>query len=102
MDACILRIRKSHLNAETVAVTRILEIILVLVHRICQVFTAKKDINFYSDLHHYRDAATKRITFHVNLLTCRKEFKKALDRMEAQEQRAENQDVPSPIACPCP
>ena len=102
MDACILCIPKFHLNAETVAVTRILEIILVLVHRLCQVFTAKKDINFYSDLCHYRDAASERITFHVNLLTCRKEFKKALDRMEAQEQRAENQDVPLPIARPCP
>ena len=70
MDDCLVRIPKVHINAETVAVTRLLQLVQVLFHRLHQVFTAKEDVLFYPDLLHYRKAASQRSTFHETLLLC--------------------------------
>ena len=86
MDDCLLRIPKSYLNAETVAVNRLLSINLVVVHRLSQTFSAKEDLGFYSCLHSYRKDASQRLTFHSNLLKCRHFFQKAIERLEQVEQ----------------
>ena len=81
MDDCIIRIPKSHLNAETVAVARLLATVFVLIHRVIQVISANKDLN-YPSLEHYRKAASHRITYHRTLLKCAIYFKDALTIMQ--------------------
>ena len=85
MDDCIIRVPKPHLNAETVAVTRLISILLVLVHRLNQVFTANKDHSIYPSLYHYRVAASRRATFHVSILKCKKIFEQELKVIKNKE-----------------
>ena len=53
---------------------RIIMVMLVLVHRLLAVMNADKDLN-YSSLTHYRNAASKRSTFHRTLLWCAETIK---------------------------
>ena len=80
MDDCIIRVPKAHLNTETVAITRIISLLFVEIHRLNQVFTAKEDVDEYPSLAHYRKAASKRSTFHVSLLLCDQLFKNEYQR----------------------
>ena len=95
MDDRLLRIPKAHLNSETVAITRLLSLSIVLVHRLSQTFSAKKDLNFYPNLFRYRKDASERLTFHANLLKCQKHFKKEVERLDEQEAAVIGQQVAS-------
>lgn len=86
MDDCLVRVPKTHLNAQSVAVTRLIQIVVVLLHRLYQVFTAKKDITFYPDLLRYRKAASNRLTYHDSLLLIDKVFKKEINKLKEQNQ----------------
>ena len=79
MDDCILRISKAHLDPETVAITRLIAIIIVLFHHLSQIFSSNQNINTYPSLAHYRNAASHRATYHRSLLKVRNIFAKALE-----------------------
>ena len=59
MDDCILRPPKVHSYCESVAFTRCIMILLTLIHCLIQINTAKEDINDYSSLKYYRNAASQ-------------------------------------------
>ena len=82
MDECIVRIPKSYLNPETVATTRLNSLLFVLIHRLDQVITSHNDSNTYPSLYHYRQAASRRGTYHVSLLKCKRIFEKELENMK--------------------
>ncbi len=85
MDDCAVRV--PHINCETVASTRCIMLVFVAIHRLFQVFTAKKNLNYYSSLYNYRKAATKRVTFHQTLLICDNLFKKKLKELEKESEK---------------
>ena len=74
MDDCILRIPKAHLDPETVAITRLIAIVIVLFHRLSQIFSSNQNINTYPSLAHYHNAASHWATYHKSLLKVRKIF----------------------------
>ena len=74
MDDCLVRIPKHHMNTESVATSRCFMILMVLNHRLMQIFTALDDLN-YPSLKHYREAASQRLTFHSSLLASANHFK---------------------------
>lgn len=55
MDDCIIRVPKVYLNPETVATTRLISLLFVLVHRLNQVLTSDTNSD-YPSLYHYRQA----------------------------------------------
>ena len=77
MDDCVLRVPKSHLNAESAACNRVIMITFVLCHRLFQIFSADPELN-YPSLHNYRAAASARTTFHQSLLQCYQIFRSEL------------------------
>ena len=97
MDDSIIRIPKTHFNAETVAVGRYISLVLVLIHRLHQLLSANKNIDRYPDLLHYRHAASNRATFHDTILKCRSIFKKELDTMKDNAQQQSQPPPSSPI-----
>lgn len=78
MDDCILRIPKAHLNPETVAITCLIAILIVLFHCLSQTFSSKANLNNYPSLAHYHNAASHRSTYANSLLKVRKIFVKEL------------------------
>ena len=80
MDDCLVRIPKCHMNTETVAISRLLMLLMVLNHRVIQLFTANKELA-YPSLLHYRHAASARTTFHRTLVTSSTVFKDAIRRL---------------------
>ena len=67
MDDCILQIPKAAMNMETVCITRLLQILMVLIHRLVQLTNAKH-VDRYPSLLHWPQAASNRFTFHKSLL----------------------------------
>jgi hypothetical protein len=53
-----------------------------LLHRLYQVFTSKRDINYYPSLLHYRNAANKRSSFSSTYMRSRLVFNTLLDELE--------------------
>lgn len=86
MDDCIVRIPKVHLNHETVAINRLISLTMVLVHRVNQTFTAKKDPNFYDSLQDYRKASSQRSTFFETLLSTRQVLIDELNNAQANHE----------------
>jgi hypothetical protein len=72
LDSCLVLM--PHTTCKSVASTRLIGLILVLIHRLIQLFTAKSEPSVYPSLMHYHDAASKRSTFHHTLLECQKVF----------------------------
>jgi hypothetical protein len=59
-----------HVNAESIACTRLILLMCVVIHRLHQGMTASNDLeNEYNSLKHYRNAASHRTTFQKTLLT---------------------------------
>jgi hypothetical protein len=85
MDDCLVQIPKTHMNTETVAISRCLMLVLVQNHRLMQALSADSELN-YPSLLHYRHAASKRQTFHSTLLLHAKLFR----NMFEDEKRAAN------------
>ena len=83
MDDCIIRIPKCSLNPESVAVARLIHLLIVLLHRLIQVFSANSDITIYPDLMHYRKAASKRSTYHQTLLQCNRILNQEIEKIHA-------------------
>jgi len=83
MDDCLVRIPKHHMNTESVATSRCFMILMVLNHRLMQIFTALDDLN-YPSLKHYREAASQRLTFHSSLLASANHFKTRLERLRPE------------------
>ena len=81
MDDCIIRVPKVHLNTETAAISRLLALLFVLIHRLMQVLTSKELLD-YPSLQHYRHAASHRQTYHLTLLKCSRYFNQALSKLE--------------------
>ena len=77
MDDCLIQIPKSHMNCETVAISRCIMLMIVFIHRCSQILSAKADLD-YPSLHHYRHAASKRLTYHRCLVRCGNIFSKML------------------------
>ena len=88
MDDCILRVPKAHMNPETVAIARLFMITFVLYHRLSQIFSANSDLDQYSSLYKYRNAASHRRTFHNSLLQCARYFKKELEKTMTHQETA--------------
>ena len=86
MDDCIVQIPKSHINTETVAITRLLQFLNVLNHRVMQAFSAKADLP-YPSLSHYRKAASERQTYHSTLMKSSSVFRKYLRDIEEEERK---------------
>lgn len=79
MDDCILQIPKTSMNMETVAITRLIQILMVLDHRLFQCTTNTKPLDEYPSLLHWRHAASHRFTFHKSLLFFAGAFSKELE-----------------------
>ena len=86
MDDSIIRIPKLYLNPETVATSRLISLIFVLIHQLNQVQTSNQDPNIYPSLYHYCQAASCRSTFHVTLLKCKKVFEKEVKGLKQPPQ----------------
>ena len=78
MDDCLIQIPKCHMNTETVAVSRLVMLVYVLNHRLSQINSGKDNLDFYKSLFHWRQAASRRSTFHSTLLRHHKIFKQML------------------------
>ena len=87
MDDCILQIPKSSMNMETVAITRIIQLLMVVCHRIFQCTSNKKTLEEYPSLLHWRHAASERTTFHKTLLSFSNTFKQELAKLSNSPQR---------------
>ena len=85
MDKCAMFI--PHTNCETVASTRCIMLLFVTCHRLFQLIGSNIDLNKYSSLYHYRNASSKRTTFHHTLLTCNHIFKDELKRIESEKEK---------------
>ena len=84
MDSCIIQIPRSHMNAETVALTRCIQMIQVLNHRIMHAFSSKKNLE-YNSLHNYRHSASQRQTFHSSLMKMHHVFKNTADELKRKD-----------------
>ena len=84
MDNCAVYLPRA--NCETVASTRCIMLLYVLVHCLFQLISSNPDLNKYASLYHYRKAATKHTTFHHTLLHCNKMFVSALKEMEEERE----------------
>ena len=80
-----------HVNAETIATTRLILLSFVIIHRLIQVITAKENLNFYPSLDHYRNAACQRTTFHKTILSINS-FLKMKQKAEERGDIDENQN----------
>lgn len=93
MDDCIIRVPKVYLNPETVATTRLISLLFVLVHRLNQVLTSDTNSD-YPSLYHYRQAASRRATYHVSLLRLKQIFEKELERINRPATNTPVQSTP--------
>ncbi len=98
MDDCIIRIPKAHMTTESVAITRLISILLVSVHRMNQMFSAKEDIDFYSSLVDYRKAASGRSTFHGSILLARQAFCNEIEKIKSDANKENEVPFGSPFA----
>ena len=81
MDDCFLRPPRAHLNPESASIARLIMLLFTTAHRLYQVSTADPLCN-YPSLAHYRNAASKRTTFHFSILECHAAFKNALKAIQ--------------------
>ena len=95
MDDCSIQIPKCHMNAETVAITRLVQFVNVLNHRLIQAFSANPDLQ-YPSLTHYRNAASQRQTYHSSLIKAASVFRKCLKDLDEKENNEHGQTSPIP------
>jgi hypothetical protein len=81
MDGQSVRIPRSYINNETVAVTRLTMLLLVLCHRLYQIFTT--DVQQHTTVRKYRNAANQRVSFENSIKKIRVEFKSRLEEVLA-------------------
>ena len=81
MDDCNVQVPKVHMNTETVAITRLIQFLNVLNHRVMQTFSAKSNLP-YPSLKHYRKAASDRQTYHGTLMISSDAFRTYLKDLE--------------------
>ena len=81
MDDCILQIPKPSMNMETVAVTRLIQLLMVFCHRLFQCTSNKKALSEYPSLLHWRHAASERTTFHRTLLSFAATFTQEIEKL---------------------
>jgi hypothetical protein len=74
-----------HVNCETIACTRIILLAFVLIHRLIQMDTAKKELDSYPTLSHYRNAASHRSTFQKTILKVRSSLNLCLQKQCEEE-----------------
>ncbi|GFH47201.1 hypothetical protein CTEN210_09822 [Chaetoceros tenuissimus] len=84
MDSCILRIPKAWMNNETVAITRLVQLLTTLNHRLLQCGTGSENLN-YPSLLHWRHAASERTSYHTTLLFHVTAFQKYIDECKTSE-----------------
>ena len=72
IDGC--KMSPPYKNCETVACSRMIMFLFVIIHRLNQLLSSK-DFDEYDSLLNYQHSANKRVTFHKNLLTCHHIFK---------------------------
>lgn len=92
MDGCLLPL--PHVTPESVASNRLISITFVLLHRVNQLITRKRKVSAYPSLAHYRNAASKRSTFHKTLLSARQVFVNQLN--ELNQSTSDQQSSPQP------
>ena len=78
VDKCAsLKSPVPHTNCNSRMCGRIIMVLLVLFHRLKSINTSKDDLDSnYPTLAHFRNAATRRSSFHQTLLWCMQNFKK--------------------------
>ena len=81
MDDRKMRVPKKHLNPETATVTRIIMLMLVTIHRLIQIETAKKELGKYSTLYHFQNEASHQATFHESLITITRIMEEDMERV---------------------
>ena len=80
-----------HVNAETVACTRLIHLLIVIIHRLFQIISAS-DINSYPTLYHYCNAASHRFTLFKTLLKIKTILtEKVLNKPNNNSSEKENQ-----------
>ena len=81
MDASNVKIPKNSVNTETVAVNRLTMLLLVVIHRLFQVTSSKKDLTVYKSLRRYRQAANQRFSFDGSIMIMHSIFKTELEKL---------------------
>ena len=72
-------------------------LMFVVAHRLNQVVTADPDLP-YPTLEHYRNAASKRTTFHRTLLNCEAYFLRKLEKYRTPPAELQNQPTRQPLS----
>ena len=70
MDDCPIYVPHSAANLESMAVSRLLGLSFVTIHRLRQIISSRDLKDNYGSLKHFRNAACKRFTFHHSYLVC--------------------------------
>jgi hypothetical protein len=55
-------------SAQAHCISRLFLVVCIVIHRLNHISTAKADLNFYKSLKHFRNAASKRQTFHSTMV----------------------------------
>lgn len=115
MDDCPIYVPQCAANMESKAVSRIMGLSFVSIHRLRQVFSSKELQNHYGSLHHYRTAAKQRFSFHYTMLECMDYFIGKVDGDTCKEGVTDNNrqlkairptrekiagSIPIPLPCP--
>ena len=100
MDASNVKIPKNSVNTETVAVNRLTMLLLVVVHRLFQVTTSKKDLTVYKSLHRYRQAANNRFCFDGSIMTMHSIFRAELEKLTNEGGSINKSPSPRPRSRP--
>ena len=86
MDCNNVKLPRAWTNAETAAVTRLILLNFVTIHRLFQICTATDVERTYGSLENYRNAANQRFTFHKSILHINGALKNELRKFELPQQ----------------
>ena len=81
MDASNVKIPTPYVNTETVTVTHLTMLLLVVIHRLFQVTSSKKDLTIYKSLRRYRKDSNERFSFQKSIMRIHTVFKRELNKL---------------------
>ena len=74
-----------HVNCETIACTRVILLAFVVIHCLIQMNSAKKELDTYPTLSHYRNAASHRSTFQKTILHVRSTLNLCIQKQDEKD-----------------
>ena len=96
VDDMVLHPPKAHTNFESVAVGRCISILLSTTFKLFQIITAKQDLNKYSTMKNFRNAASHRFTFKKALKIIYGILKKQAEESEKNKEVNDENANPNP------